>query len=83
MNSEPMAWCHVDNDSLRIIEAVEYIGTAPEEVGIGGVTKYEQRVLVRCGENTWLELMRVQPSSKNEMSANDWLNGKTGLVVLS
>ena len=83
MNSEPMAWCNVDDDSLRIIEAVEYIGTAPEDVGIGGVTKYEQRVLVRCGENTWLELIRVQPSSKNEMAAKDWLNGKSGLVVLS
>jgi methionyl-tRNA formyltransferase len=83
MNSEPMAWCNVDNDSLRIIEAVEYMGTASEEVVIGEVTKHEQRVLVRCGENTWLELVRVQPSSKNEMSAKDWLNGKPGLVVLS
>lgn len=83
MNSEPMAWCNVDGDSLRIIEAVDYLGSAPEENVIGGVTKYEQRVLVCCGDGTWLELIRVQPSSKNEMSAKDWLNGKTGLVVLS
>jgi len=83
MNSEPMAWCNVGGNSLRIIEAFEYIGNSPEDLEIGVVTKHEQRVLVCCGENTWLELIRVQPSSKNEMSAKDWLNGKTGLAVLS
>lgn len=83
MNSEPMAWCNFGDDSLRILEAFEYLGSALEDVEIGFVTKHEQRVLVRCGDKTWLELIRVQPSSKNEMSAKDWLNGKTGLVVLS
>ena len=83
MNSEPMAWCNLDGDSLRVLEAYEYLGSAPEDLEIGVVTKHEQRVLVRCGDNTWLELIRVQPSSKNEMSAKDWLNGKSGLVVLS
>ena len=83
MNSEPMAWCNLGGDSLRILEAFEYLGNSPEDLQIGMVTKHEQRVLVGCGNNTWLELMRVQPSSKNEMSAKDWLNGKSGLVVLS
>ena len=83
MNSEPMAWCNIEMDALRILEAVEYPGVVDLPSKIGEVLKIEHRVVVSCGEDTYLELLRVHPSSKNEMQARDWLNGKTGQVVLS
>jgi methionyl-tRNA formyltransferase len=83
MNSEPMAWCNIEADTIRIIEAAVYLGVVDTECQVGEALKLDQRVLVACGDNTWLELLKVQPSSKNVMSARDWLNGKPGRVVLS
>ena len=83
MNSEPMAWCNIGADTIRIIEAAAFRGVVDTECNPGEVLKLDQRVLVACGDNTWLELFKVQPSSKNGMSARDWLNGKPGQVVLS
>ena len=83
MNSEPMAWCNIEADTIRIIEAAAFRGVVDTECNPGEVLKLDQRVLVACGDNTWLELFKVQPSSKNGMSARDWLNGKPGQVVLS
>lgn len=83
MNSEPMAWCNIGADTIRIIDAAAFRGVVDTECNPGEVLKLDQRVLVACGDNTWLELFKVQPSSKNGMSARDWLNGKPGQVVLS
>lgn len=83
MNSEPMAWCNIGADTIRIIDAAAFRGVVDTECNPGEVLKLDQRVLVACGDNTWLELFKVQPSSKNEMLARDWLNGKPGQVVLS
>lgn len=83
MNSEPMAWCHIGEDTIRIIETSQFSGSPSTETQVGEVLLHENKVLVSSGSNTWLELLRVQPSSKNEMSARDWLNGKNGSVVLS
>jgi methionyl-tRNA formyltransferase len=83
MNSEPMAWCNIGTDTLRVIEAAEFFGVVESECKLGEVLKLDQRVLVACGQKSFLEISRVQPSSKNEMAARDWLNGKPGQVVLS
>lgn len=83
MNSEPMAWCNIGADTIRIIDAAAFRGVVDTECNPGEVLKLDQRVLVACGDNNWLELFKVQPSSKNEMLARDWLNGKPGQVVLS
>jgi len=83
MNSEPMAWCNIETDTLRVIEASAYLGVVGTECKLGEVLRLDQRVLVACGDSTWLELLKVQPSSKNEMSARDWLNGKPVQVVLT
>ena len=83
MNSEPMAWCNIGADTIRIIDAAAFRGVVDTECNPGEVLKLDQRVLIACGDNTWLELFKVQPSSKNGMSARDWLNGKPGQVVLS
>ena len=83
MNSEPMAWCNIGADTIRIIDAAAFRGVVDTECNPGEVLKLDQRVLVACGDNTWLELFKVQPSSKNGMSARDWLNAKPGQVVLS
>jgi methionyl-tRNA formyltransferase len=83
MNSEPMAWCEIGSDQLRVIQSQVYLGSVSTQMNTGEVSKVDGRVVVACGNDTYLELLQVQPSSKNPMSAKDWLNGKTGQVVLS
>lgn len=83
MNSEPMAWCELGADSLRIIHAHEYLGRAEYSNMLGEVFKIDGRILVNCGDSSLLELLTVQPSSKNVMSAMEWFNGKSGQVVLT
>ena len=83
MNSEPMAWSELGADSLRIIHAHEYLGRAEYSNMLGEVFKIDGRILVNCGDSSLLELLTVQPSSKNAMTAMEWFNGKSGQVVLT
>lgn len=44
----------------------------------------KKKIVIACGENTFLELLRVVPEGKKEMSATDFRNGglvSPGLVV--
>jgi methionyl-tRNA formyltransferase len=80
MNPEPMAWCELAGDPLRVLRAREVPGVfalAPGEVMV-----QEGLVLVGCGSDSALELIEVQPASKTPMSANSWMNGQSTRVVL-
>lgn len=35
----------------------------------------KNRLLVACGENTWLEILELQPQDRKRMSARDFMNG--------
>jgi methionyl-tRNA formyltransferase len=80
MNPEPVAWCNLAGEPMRVLRARQIVGPA---VPIGEVVVSGDRVLVGCGEDSVLELLEVQPASKNVMSASSWMNGQNGKVVLS
>lgn len=80
MNPEPMAWCMLNEDAMRVIQAQAVPSTYILDVG--EVSFIDERVLVGCGEGTALELIVVQPASKNQMPGRDWLNGQSTKVVL-
>ena len=80
MNPEPMAWCLLNDEPLRVLEARAIDSSCA--LGTGEVALHEDKVIVGCGQGTTLELIEVQPASKNVMSAKAWLNGHSEIVVL-
>ena len=73
MNPEPMAWTTLGEESFRILEARAFrAGT--QQASPGTVQLVEDRVLVACDDGA-LQILRVQPAGKNEMSAIDWFRG--------
>ena len=82
MNPEPMAWCNYLGEPMRILRA-RVTSSAENQRPIGEVKFLDERVLVSCGSNSVLELLEVQPASRNPMSARDWVNGQNQAVTLS
>jgi methionyl-tRNA formyltransferase len=84
-NPEPMAWCELNGNPIRIIES-RSMGTSSwvqVDNRQGRVSKSADRVLLECGDGTQLELMQVQPAGKQVMSAADWYRGMGEEVVLA
>lgn len=79
---EPTAWAEFRGSNLKIISAVA--SNRPDnpgslnEAAIGEINILANSVLVTCGANSTLELQRLQPAGKNEMSAIDWSRGLSG-----
>lgn len=82
MNPEPMAWCLFNDEPMRVLTARSY-GAAIKGKEIGTVLLEDNRVLVCCADNQTLELIEVQPASRNAMNAKDWFNGLTEAAQLS
>lgn len=80
MNPEPMAWCWLNGEPMRVLEARAVDSIAALDPG--EVALLDDKVIVGCGEGTVLELVLVQPASKTVMPAKDWLNGHSERVVL-
>ena len=80
MNPEPMAWCELAGDPLRVLRARSVQGVFA--IRPGEVLVQDDLVLVGCGSESALELIEVQPASKTPMSAKSWMNGQTVRVVL-
>lgn len=87
MNPEPMAWCLVGEESMRVLDAFEVRSAnqiyAMESMSPGQVLFEDGKFFVRCGEASVLELLELQPSSKRQMSAKDWYNGNRTIERLS
>lgn len=69
---EPGAWTVFNQEPFKISDAkeIDYSQGNPGEVFV-----VEQKVIVSCGSSTSLELLKVTPSGKREMSAIDWSRG--------
>ena len=80
MNPEPMAWCELAGDPLRVLKARAVKGVFA--IAPGEVVVQDDLVLVGCGSESALELIEVQPASKTPMSAKSWMNGQSAKVVL-
>ena len=73
MNPEPTAWTTLGGESFRILDARAYRGEQLQ-ASPGTVKLLDDKVLVACKSGTF-QLISVQPSGKNEMSAVDWYRG--------
>jgi len=84
-NPEPMAWAELEGEPIRVLRAwalqEPVIGLSVATPGT--VQSIGERVFVRAANQSILELLEVQPSSKRVMSAADWHRGLTGLVKLT
>lgn len=85
MNPEPMAWTLVDGQPFRVISArsTRLDSSEFKALDVGELHSTKSRVFVGCGGNTALELLKVQPSGKKEMSAADWYRGLNGAVAFN
>ena len=81
---EPIAWAKIDTEAIRIIRARRHSSVPSQLVDfeIGTALLIDSLALIKTGEGI-LQLIEVQPASKNIMPAADWLRGKHGRLVLS
>lgn len=73
MNPEPVAWTYLETESFRILEAFAH-SSSVSSATVGSLQLIEGKVLVQTSSGS-LELVTVQPTGKNEMSAADWFRG--------
>ena len=87
MNPEPMAWCMVGDEVLRVLSAVENrsasLVSSSASASPGSLFSVGGKVFAVCGQDSMLELIEVQPSSKRAMPARDWFNGNRFLERLT
>jgi len=87
LNPEPMAWCLVGIENMRILDALQSLSSNVVDQMTGnepGALAYlDGKLYVKCGGDSVLELISVQPSSKREMLAKDWFNGNRSVEELS
>ncbi|MFM1984455.1 MAG: hypothetical protein RL723_890 [Actinomycetota bacterium] len=80
MNPEPMSWTTHLAEPVRILSGRQFALNAsiPSDTTLqaGQCFMHEGRVLTRCGVNTHLELLELQPSGKQPMAATAWFRGK-------
>lgn len=68
---QPIAWCEFRDGVLKITSAtLSQLSLAPGELMIS-----ENRVVVGCGDDCAIALVRVIPAGKREMDAMDWARG--------
>lgn len=80
-NPEPVAWSTLDGETFRVIRSRSTLSHEPDAgLSIGEAVANDKRVLVCCGEGM-LQLLEVQPASKNRMPASDWFRGRSGKVI--
>jgi methionyl-tRNA formyltransferase len=75
-NPEPMAWCELDGNPIRILET-RSLGSSnwAESPSKGRVSKSSEKILLECSDGSRLELVTVQPAGKQAMAAADWFRG--------
>lgn len=77
-NPEPMAYADLESNPFRILEARALSLHDSTSTSPGSLVFEQDRVLVRCGGDTWLQLDVVQPAGKNVLKATDWARGASG-----
>jgi methionyl-tRNA formyltransferase len=63
----PGIWTTWHNETFKILQAEVVDETAHQEL---------PQAVVKCGENTFLHLIEVQPAGKSPMTMKDFLNGQ-------
>jgi len=83
-NPEPMAWCELDGNPIRILET-RSLGSSSwaDNPNKGRVFKSAEKILLECSDGSRLELVTVQPAGKQAMAAADWFRGLGDEVYLA
>jgi methionyl-tRNA formyltransferase len=83
-NPEPMAWCELDGNPIRVLET-RSLGSSSwtESPSKGRVFKSAEKILLECSDGSRLELATVQPAGKQAMAASDWFRGLSDEVYLA
>ena len=83
-NPEPMAWCELDGNPIRILKT-RSLGSSnwAESPSMGRVSKSSEKILLECSDGSRLELVTVQPAGKQAMAAADWFRGLGDEVYLA
>ena len=80
MNPEPMSWTTHLDEPVRILRGRQFApsisSSFDQSLPAGQCFMHEGHVLAKCGQNTHLELLEVQPSGKQPMAAAAWFRGK-------
>jgi methionyl-tRNA formyltransferase len=71
MNPEPMAWFETNGIQIRALETTV---SGQTNLVTGEAVVVNGRLLVGCSDGA-VELIRVQPAGKSEMSGVDWFRG--------
>ena len=83
-NPEPIAWCELDGNPIRILETRSLGSSAwTENPSKGRVSKSSEKILLECLDGSRLELLTVQPAGKQAMHAADWFRGLSEVVHLA
>jgi methionyl-tRNA formyltransferase len=83
-NPEPMAWCELDGNPIRVLET-RSLGSSSwtESPSKGRISKSAERILLECSDGSRLELVTAQPAGKQAMAAADWFRGFGDEVYLA
>lgn len=78
MNPEPMAWTTNHGETLRILAASEFESNGVEmgDLQTGECFLHSTHLLIKCGEDSILELQQLQPAGKQPMQAAAWFRGQ-------
>lgn len=74
----PAMWGAVAGIRMKILEAEEVFGMGYSGVDYGTIVNAD--FVVKCGHNTCLRLLTVQPAGKSIMSGKAFLNGHKGII---
>lgn len=74
LNSNPGAFCLIDNKILKIYDSK--LSEKTHQTSEGLILEINKdHFLVSCGQNTTLEILEVQLEGKNKVSSRDFING--------
>lgn len=77
---EPTMWSSINGIRIKILKSC--VKEAPYEVKKNSKsgTILDKNFTVKCGNETFLQLLEVQPAGKTAMKASDFLNGRKNLI---
>ncbi len=67
----PGIWTEYNGKRLKLLE----IKPAHESIDPGKITTIQDKLFAGCGQNTSIEIIKIQLEGKNHMSAKEFING--------
>lgn len=74
----PLMWSTIAGIRTKIVSAKEVFDIQANDHEIG--TIINDKFVVRCGQNTYLQILQIQPAGKNIMQAQSFINGHKEII---